>query len=183
MNITRGIIKRPQKVVLYGPEGIGKSTFASHFPAPLFLDVEGSTAQLDVARIGYCARCRKPFSLVGHRGIDRRFCSEACKTAAKNERTRNRRNALREAFLAGEGVAALAHRYYPDETAAAGGAKVRRELETWPKLKHEVDDAIEAEGWHAGLLARCRAEGLTVERLLSTRRREELKAMVARAHV
>ena len=51
MNITRGIIKRPQKVVLYGPEGIGKSTFASHFPAPLFLDVEGSTAQLDVARI------------------------------------------------------------------------------------------------------------------------------------
>ena len=141
------------------------------------------SCRLDVARIGYCARCRKPFSLVGHRGIDRRFCSEACKTAAKNERTRNRRNALREAFLAGEGVAALAHRYYPDETAAAGGAKVRRELETWPKLKHEVDDAIEAEGWHAGLLARCRAEGLTVERLLSTRRREELKAMVARAHV
>lgn len=51
MNIKKGIIVRPQKVVIYGPEGIGKSTFASHFPAPLFLDVEGSTAQLDVDRI------------------------------------------------------------------------------------------------------------------------------------
>lgn len=53
MNVTRGIIARPQKVVLYGPEGIGKSTFASRFPAPLFLDVEGSTSQLDVARVGH----------------------------------------------------------------------------------------------------------------------------------
>lgn len=53
MKITRGVIARPQKVVLYGPEGIGKSTFASRFPAPLFLDVEGSTSQLDVARVGH----------------------------------------------------------------------------------------------------------------------------------
>lgn len=53
MKITRGIIERPQKVVLYGPEGIGKSTFASHFPEPLFIDVEGSTSQLDVSRVGH----------------------------------------------------------------------------------------------------------------------------------
>lgn len=51
MQIKRGIIQRPQKVVVYGPEGIGKSTFAAHFPDPLFFDVEGSTAQLDVARV------------------------------------------------------------------------------------------------------------------------------------
>ena len=139
------------------------------------------SCRLDVARIGYCARCRKPFSLVGHRGIDRRFCSEACKTAAKNERTRSRRNALRQAFLAGETVRALAGRHYPGEPAAAAAAKVRRELETWPKLKHEVDDAIGAEGWRAGLLLRCQAEGLSIEHLLSTRRREELKALAAEA--
>lgn len=50
MEITRGIIQTAQKVVLYGPEGIGKSTFASHFPEPVFIDTEGGTKQLDVAR-------------------------------------------------------------------------------------------------------------------------------------
>lgn len=51
MNITRGKIKSAQKVVIYGPEGIGKSTFASQFPNPLFIDTEGSTKSLDVARM------------------------------------------------------------------------------------------------------------------------------------
>lgn len=51
MNITRGKIQSVQKVVIYGPEGIGKSTFASHFPEPLFIDTEGSTKQMDVARM------------------------------------------------------------------------------------------------------------------------------------
>lgn len=51
MNITRGKIKKPVKLVLYGPEGIGKSTFASCFPDPLFIDTEGSTGELDVARL------------------------------------------------------------------------------------------------------------------------------------
>lgn len=42
--------KEPQRVVVYGVEGIGKSTFASRFPDPLFIDTEGSTSHLDVAR-------------------------------------------------------------------------------------------------------------------------------------
>ena len=50
MQITRGKIVSAQKVVVYGPEGIGKSTFASKFPNPLFIDTEGSTKKLDVAR-------------------------------------------------------------------------------------------------------------------------------------
>ena len=50
MKITRGIQQKPMKVVVYGPEGIGKSTFASMFPDPLFIDTEGSTARMDVAR-------------------------------------------------------------------------------------------------------------------------------------
>ena len=51
MEITRGKIQTAQKIVLYGPEGIGKTTFASRFPEPLFIDTEGSTRQLDVARL------------------------------------------------------------------------------------------------------------------------------------
>ena len=50
MNITKGKVKTALKVVVYGQEGVGKSTFASHFPDPVFIDTEGSTKQLDVAR-------------------------------------------------------------------------------------------------------------------------------------
>jgi len=50
MEIIRGKIQAAQKIVIYGPEGIGKSTFASQFPEPLFIDTEGGTKQLDVAR-------------------------------------------------------------------------------------------------------------------------------------
>lgn len=38
------------KVVVYGPEGIGKSTLAAHFPRPVFIDTEGSTRYMDVSR-------------------------------------------------------------------------------------------------------------------------------------
>ena len=50
MNITRGKVAKAQKVVLYGPEGIGKSSFAANFPDSLFIDTEGSTSNMDVAR-------------------------------------------------------------------------------------------------------------------------------------
>ena len=51
LNITTGKIDRPKKVVVYGAEGIGKTTFASKFPNPLFIDTEGGTAHMDVRRV------------------------------------------------------------------------------------------------------------------------------------
>ena len=51
MEITRGKINKAKKIVVYGPEGIGKSTFASKFPDPVFIDTEGSTNDMDVARL------------------------------------------------------------------------------------------------------------------------------------
>ena len=51
MEITRGVIHKATKVVIYGPEGIGKSTLASKFPDPVFIDTEGSTNMMDVARL------------------------------------------------------------------------------------------------------------------------------------
>ena len=50
MEIIKGRLSKPQKVTLYGPEGVGKSTFASMFPDPLFIDTEDSTVTMDVAR-------------------------------------------------------------------------------------------------------------------------------------
>lgn len=50
MQIIYGMLLCAIKLILYGPEGIGKSTFASMFPKPLFIDTEGSTNYMDVAR-------------------------------------------------------------------------------------------------------------------------------------
>lgn len=50
MNITRGKKSTAKKIVIYGTEGIGKSTFASKFPDALFIDTEDSTKDMDVAR-------------------------------------------------------------------------------------------------------------------------------------
>lgn len=51
MQITRGIIPKAQKIVIYGPEGIGKTTFASKFPDAVFIDTEGGSYGFDVARM------------------------------------------------------------------------------------------------------------------------------------
>lgn len=51
LNILHGVVFKAQKVVVYGPEGIGKSTFAAQFPEPLFIDTEGSTNLMNVARL------------------------------------------------------------------------------------------------------------------------------------
>ncbi len=51
LNISSGKISAPVRSVFYGPEGIGKSTFATWAPNPLFLDVEAGTRHLDVQRL------------------------------------------------------------------------------------------------------------------------------------
>lgn len=49
--VRRGKIAAPARIVLYGPEGVGKSTFASDAPSPIFMASERGTEHLDVARI------------------------------------------------------------------------------------------------------------------------------------
>jgi hypothetical protein len=51
MKITKGKQTRPQRVVIYGVESVGKTTFAAQFPTPLFLDIEGGTAHLETDRV------------------------------------------------------------------------------------------------------------------------------------
>lgn len=51
LNINKGKQVGAQKVVIYGSEGIGKSTLAAGFPEPLFIDVEGGTGWLDISRV------------------------------------------------------------------------------------------------------------------------------------
>ena len=46
-----GIQPENLRVVIYGPEGIGKTSLAALFPKPLFIDTECGTAQLNVSRV------------------------------------------------------------------------------------------------------------------------------------
>lgn len=39
------------KVVIYGQEGVGKSTLAAAFPGAVFIDCEGSTTRMNVRRL------------------------------------------------------------------------------------------------------------------------------------
>jgi hypothetical protein len=51
LNVNRGLVLRPQKLVLYAPEGLGKTYMASHLPAPIFFDLEEGSHFLNVARV------------------------------------------------------------------------------------------------------------------------------------
>lgn len=48
--LVKGKVEQPRRILLYGTEGIGKSTFAANAPAPIFLGPEDGTGQLDVTR-------------------------------------------------------------------------------------------------------------------------------------
>lgn len=51
LKIVKGVISGPQKVVIYGEPGVGKTTLASQFPNPLIIDAEKSSAHTDVDRV------------------------------------------------------------------------------------------------------------------------------------
>ena len=51
LNIITGKQKRPQRVVIYGGEGLGKTTMVAQIPDVLVIDTEDGTAQHDIRRI------------------------------------------------------------------------------------------------------------------------------------
>lgn len=50
MQIIKGVVPSPRRVMLYGPHGVGKGTWASQSPAPFFLDIEGGLDDIDCER-------------------------------------------------------------------------------------------------------------------------------------
>lgn len=53
MKIENSRAERPDRILLYGTEGIGKSTWAAGAPDPVFLDLEDGLAHLEVP----CIKC------------------------------------------------------------------------------------------------------------------------------
>ena len=98
--IRRGKIIRPQKAVIYGPEGVGKSTLASQTPDPVFLDTEGGTHHLDVVRldsvttweeitasVGQLAKADHPFKTLiidTADWLEKRLAEHLCRKANKD---------------------------------------------------------------------------------------------------
>jgi replication-associated recombination protein RarA len=50
-DLITGVRQKALRVVIYGSEGIGKTTLAAEFPSPIFIDVEDGSNQLPVARL------------------------------------------------------------------------------------------------------------------------------------
>ncbi len=50
MQFINGIQPRPERCVIYGHEGIGKTTLGSMMPNPVFIDIENSSDHLNVRR-------------------------------------------------------------------------------------------------------------------------------------
>ena len=73
--VTSGKLDAPQKILLYGPGGIGKSTLASLASGAIILDIESGTRDLDVDRIesidSFAAlrTCLQGNALDGHRTV------------------------------------------------------------------------------------------------------------------
>lgn len=49
-NISTGVIRKPLRAVVYGVEGVGKSSFGASAPGAVFIGAEDGTNQLNVAR-------------------------------------------------------------------------------------------------------------------------------------
>ncbi len=159
---------RGVRVDVFGSaEGDGFMTFDTYL-SYLWFEFAKKLGQV---RIGYCEQCGRGFSLTGHRGVARRFCSEACKTKAKNERARRQRDSVRRAFMEGASVADLAREHYSAEDAREGRARVIAQLKGWKTLQHELDAAIVFGGARRDLLARCIDEGVVGEHEVAERAR------------
>jgi hypothetical protein len=48
--VTSGKVEKPYFVLIYGVEGVGKTTFVANAPSPVFIGTESGTNQMDVSR-------------------------------------------------------------------------------------------------------------------------------------
>ena len=65
----------PPRLLIYGAEGVGKTTFAASFPAPVFLQTEdGCPAGLEIVTFGVLAKYDDVITAItalGHETFDR----------------------------------------------------------------------------------------------------------------
>ena len=52
--VTRGGVQLPPRTMIYGVDGIGKSTFGAQAPAPIFIPTEDGASRIDVPQFPLC---------------------------------------------------------------------------------------------------------------------------------
>jgi len=115
--------------------------------------------QLGSVKVGYCQECGAGFSLTGHRGLPKMYCSNKCRTKAKNRREQEKRDKVRSLYLKGKSIDDIIHELYPGKSARATRRDVIGILSTWPQLKHARDAEWEQPGDHP-LTHRCLEDGI-----------------------
>lgn len=48
--VSSGVARQPDRILIYGVGGVGKSTFLAESPSPIFIDTQDGTSRLGVAR-------------------------------------------------------------------------------------------------------------------------------------
>lgn len=90
----------------------------------------------------------------------------------QNERTRKETAKIRELFGTGTSVRDIANEI------ERPAAYVRSQLNKWTKLKHDLDEDIESNGFDSSaLLKRCTAEKLDLNNLLNAKRKSKFRTM------
>lgn len=159
-------------VDLFKSDGTGDSLAFDTFLSSLWYDF---AMQLGAVKVGYCQECGAGFSLTGHRGLPKQYCSDECRTKAKNRREQRKRDRIREMYMAGSSVDAIAAELFASKHARAARDGIVAELAKWPKLKQAVKAECAKPGSHP-FAHRCCDDGVISERDLELleRRAERL---------
>lgn len=139
------------------------------------------TRQSGNVRLGSCELCGRGFSLVGARGLARHYCSDACRTKAKNARKKKQRDKIRYMYMEeGASVSEIAEAIFDlndclnNKEKIAFNAelndklvKIRQVLRKYPALKQAIDaDILEKRGGE--FTKRCVSDGIfSVNEILS----------------
>ena len=115
--------------------------------------------RLGAVKIGYCQECGAGFSLTGHRGLPKQYCSDQCRTKAKNRREREKVERIRALYMEGSSISAIADELFPKQSKRMASKAIVSALAKWPKLKRLVREELKEAGEHP-LTRRCFEDGV-----------------------
>ncbi|MDD6730096.1 MAG: hypothetical protein PUE02_04125 [Eggerthellaceae bacterium] len=134
----------------------------------------GFAKNLGAVKVGYCPVCGKGFALTKHRGPEKKYCSDKCRTIAKNAKTAEHRELLRNRFLQGESVAEIARKLPNVHNESMAIDQVVRNLKSWKQLTNIIRQEFANSG-SSELAQRSLQEGILSKNRIEKIEKEALK--------